>query len=267
MPESPNADADFIWYELITPDPDAANAFYGAVVGWRFVADHDPQQGMDYRMIVRDDGGVNGGVLKLNAEMQAGGARPAWMPYLYVPDVATAAAAIVAEGGRQLMPGMTIPEGTFAMLLDPQGVPIYLMTPTPPAGEEDARSDVFDPDKAQHVRWNELASPDQDASMDFYRRHFGFTFDNRMSMGAMGDYCFIEHHGRTLGAIMRQQQAGPAMWLMYFGVPSITAAKASVEASGGTVMMGPHEVPGGGWIIVGTDPQGAAFGLVGPKGD
>jgi uncharacterized protein len=29
--------------------------------------------------------------------------------------------------------------------------------------------------------------------------------------------------------------------------------------------MGPHEVPGGSWIILGQDPQGAMFALVGPK--
>ena len=27
--------------------------------------------------------------------------------------------------------------------------------------------------------------------------------------------------------------------------------------------MGPHEVPGGDWIVIGTDPQGAEFALVG----
>jgi hypothetical protein len=29
--------------------------------------------------------------------------------------------------------------------------------------------------------------------------------------------------------------------------------------------MGPHEVPGGQWIILGLDPQGAMFALVGYK--
>ena len=28
------AHGDFIWYELMTPDPDGAKAFYDAVVGW-----------------------------------------------------------------------------------------------------------------------------------------------------------------------------------------------------------------------------------------
>jgi predicted enzyme related to lactoylglutathione lyase len=35
----------------------------------------------------------------------------------------------------------------------------------------------------------------------------------------------------------------------------------------GHEMMGPHEVPTGEWIVVATDPAGAAFGLTGPKGE
>ncbi len=30
----PNPAGDFIWYELMTTDPDGAKAFYDAVVGW-----------------------------------------------------------------------------------------------------------------------------------------------------------------------------------------------------------------------------------------
>ena len=60
----------FIWYELMTPDPDAAATFYGAVVGWTIAAHSDPAAGaQDYRMIGRSDDGMAGGVLKLTGEM------------------------------------------------------------------------------------------------------------------------------------------------------------------------------------------------------
>ncbi|VWX52330.1 VOC family protein [Novosphingobium sp. 9U] len=264
-----NPAGSFIWYELMTPDADAAAAFYGSVVGWKIAGHSDPAAGgVDYRMIVRDDGGMAGGVLTLTPEMLAGGARPTWMPYLYAPDVDAEVAAIEAEGGQVRMPATDLPVGRIAMVTDPQGVPIYLMNPTPPADRPDATSDVFDEAAAQRVRWNELASSDLAGSLTFYGKHFGFTFDERMPMGPMGDYCFIGHHGRTLGAIMQRQDAQqPAAWLLYFGVPSIAEAKRTVEARGGQIVMGPMEVPGGEWIVVGIDPQGAAFGLVGAQGD
>ncbi|OYW16108.1 MAG: glyoxalase [Novosphingobium sp. 12-64-8] len=262
-----NPPGSFIWYELMTTDADAAGAFYNAVVGWTF-SGREPGSPVDYRMIGRSDGGMNGGVLSLTAEMQQQGARPGWFAYLHVADVDAAVAAIQADGGKVLMPKTTIEVGSFAFVTDPQGVPFYVMSPIPPADKPDATSDVFSPDEPQHVRWNELGSPDLAAAKAFYAKHFGFEFNNVMPMGPMGDYCFIDHHGQALGAIMQQQNTGqPAMWLPYFGVPSTMAAKVAIEASGGTVLSGPHEVPGEDWVVVASDPQGAVFGVVGPKGE
>ena len=38
-----------------------------------------------------------------------------------------------------------------------------------------------------------------------------------------------------------------------------------IGEKGGTVLMGPLQVPGDGWIIMGLDPQGASFALVGAR--
>ena len=72
-----NPHGDFIWYELMTPDPDGAKRFYDAVVGWDIEA--APSGGMDYRMIAIPDGGNAGGVLRLTDEMHSHGARPVWL--------------------------------------------------------------------------------------------------------------------------------------------------------------------------------------------
>ena len=40
------------------------------------------------------------------------------------------------------------------------------------------------------------------------------------------------------------------------------AAVERVNQAGGQVQMGPHEVPGGQWVIQGVDPQGANFALL-----
>jgi uncharacterized protein len=183
-----NPAGSFIWYELMTPDPDAIAPFYAAVIGWRIDGASPGQPGgMDYRMIARDDGGSAGGVLRLSADMQQHGARPLWLPYLYTPDVDGTLAAIAAEGGKVQMKAMDLPVGRIAMVTDPQGVPFYLMKPVPPPGKPDAASDVHDRQARQRVNWNELASPDLAASKTFYHRHFGFEFNESMSMGPMGD--------------------------------------------------------------------------------
>ena len=84
-----------------------------------------------------------------------------------------------------------------------------------------------------------------------------------MDMGEMGQYRFIDHQGQRIGALCNACPVAQPHWRYYFRVPSIAAAKAAVEAQGGTIHMGPHQVPTGDWIVIGSDPQGAEFALVG----
>ena len=257
----------FIWYELMTTDPDGAAAFYGPLTGWTIAAHSDPQAGgMDYRMIVRSDGGNAGGVLGLTQAMRGGGARPCWLGYIHVPDVDGAVAAITADGGKVMMPATDLRVGRIAMVTDPQGAPFYLMAPTPPAGQENAVSDVFSVDQPQHVRWNELSTTDDNAAVAFYGKHFGWSQEGDMDMGEMGKYRFIQHDGVGIGAIMPKMPEMPvSLWSYYIGVDDIDRAVAAIEAGGGKLLFGPMEIPGGEFALNGLDPQGAAFGLVGPR--
>jgi len=51
----------------------------------------------------------------------------------------------------------------------------------------------------------------------------------------------------------------------YFNVEAIEPAADRIKASSGKITNGPMEVPGGQWIVQGTDPQGATFALVGKR--
>jgi predicted enzyme related to lactoylglutathione lyase len=215
-------------------------------------------------MINRSDGGFAGGVLPLNAEMQQHGARPTWLGYIYVPDVDQALRNIEAADGKTLMPATDIPNvGRIAMVADPQGNPFYVMKPIPPQGQEDAQSDVFSPTAEQRVGWNELSTSDPAAARSFYGDLFGWTSDDFMPMGENGEYRFFAHQGTTIGAVCGIMPGGSGRWRYYIRVPSISAAVEALKDGGGTVQMGPQEVPGGDHIIIGNDPQGAEFALVG----
>src|SRR3954468_8331109 len=117
----PNPAGSFIWYELMTPDPDAATTFYRAVVGWTIgAADPGRPDDKDYRMIGRSDGKHAGGVLRLTDDMASHGGRPSWLGYLYTPDADAAVSAIVADGGTVQMPVTAIPMvGRIGMVSDP----------------------------------------------------------------------------------------------------------------------------------------------------
>jgi predicted enzyme related to lactoylglutathione lyase len=171
-------------------------------------------------------------------------------------------AGILRAGGRERMPPTDIPGvGRFALLADPLGVDFYVMR-----GASDGVSNSFDPTQPGHCQWNELTTPDQAAALDFYLGQFGWEKGDAMPMGALGDYRFLNHGGRMIGAMMNRPPEGPPpAWNFYFGVTDIDAAAAAVTAHGGVIRHGPMEVPGGLFSLFAGDPQGALFGLVGQR--
>ena len=254
---------DFIWYELMTPDPAGAAAFYNAVVGWSIPASGDAMpNGSTYRLIPRPDGGAAGGVLELTQAMHDHGARPLWIAYLHAPQIDAMIDKAVALGASVLMPLQELPAGRMAMLADPGGAPFYLMDPTPPPGQPDAVSDVFSETATHRCGWNELAAPDEQAALAFYSALLGWESADAMDMGEQGQYHFVSHHGVSLGAIYRQGAEMPG-WRFYFRVPDIAAALALAQQHGATITDGPHDVPGDDRVFTGIDPQGASFALVG----
>jgi uncharacterized protein len=267
-----NRHGDFIWYELMTPDSAAAQAFYGPMLGWTFGGNDE------YREIGGSEGGV-GGMLQLTPEMTASGAHPGWVGYILVEDVDTMVASVEQDGGQTYMPARDMPGiGRFAMVADPQGAAFYVMKPIPPADNPDVTSNAFSYDKPRigHCAWNELATSDPAAALAFYGQRFGWVKDGEMDMGPMGTYEFLRHAGRApdgsvpglgmLGAVYPKATEDPQLhWLYYFRVADIDAGVAHIEGNGGRLHQPPTEIPGGDYSLVGIDPQGAYFGLVGSR--
>jgi predicted enzyme related to lactoylglutathione lyase len=84
-------------------------------------------------------------------------------------------------------------------------------------------------------------------------------------MAEMGVYQLFAVSGVDLGGIMTDRQFPRPAWLAYFRVDGIERAAGRIVAAGGQVIYGPAEVPGGGWIVNGVDPEGAMFALTGTK--
>lgn len=261
-----NKHGDFIWYELLTEDSKGATEFYSKVVGWNVVDSGMPGPAYSFfnAKDVDSDNEISvGGMMQLDAEMKAGGARPVWLGYIGVDDVDACVDRLTKAGGSVLMPAADIPDvGRIAMVTDPQGVPFYVMR-----GSSDEPSLSFASDKPRpgHCAWNELAATDPASAWDFYSTLFGWVQDGEMDMGPMGKYQFIRHGG-VIGALWPKPKEMPVpMWSYYFRVKDIDAATQAVKDNGGQVFYGPAEVPGGDFIINAMDPQGAAFNLVGTK--
>lgn len=261
-----NTHGDFIWYELMTDDPDAAQTFYGKLLGWTFRDSGQPN--MDYRTISAKTENI-GGMLPLDGEMIESGAQPWWFGYIAVDDVDKSAHAIEKAGGKIHLPPFDIPDvGRVSYVSDPHGALFYIMNPTPPADRPNTTSTAFSPTEMKdgHCVWNELATSQQDRAIDFYTEQFGWTQTEEMDMGPMGIYKLL-HHGATMiaGILPKPHDMPVASWTFYFHVPDIDAAIETVKANGGQVTQEPVEIPGGEFSMSGIDPQGAMFSLAGPR--
>ncbi len=85
-------------------------------------------------------------------------------------------------------------------------------------------------------------------------------------MGPDGRHRLFAPGGAAVGGMMNDAGGFPRpAWLFYFNVGEIDAAMTRKASNGGQVLRGPHEVPGGGWIVQAKDPQGAMFALVAPQ--
>lgn len=255
-----NRHGEFIWYELMTRDPDRAADFYHRVLGWT-IGESMPGE-VDYRILKAGEEGV-GGMLGLTDEMCEHGARPVWLGYVGVDDVDACIEQLQSLGGSVLMPAQDIPDvGRIAMVADPEGVPFYIMR-----GASDEESRAFDPELHGHCCWNELSTGDQSTALSFYGTLFGWQSREAMPMGEMGEYRFLDLGDSRFGALSpKMSEDQPVGWVHYFHVPDIDACVARTRELGGTLMVEPHEIPGGDSIIIAGDPTGAMFALVGPRG-
>ncbi|TCL76036.1 VOC family protein [Rhizobium sp. BK251] len=248
----------FVWYELMTTDMVAAEVFYREVVGWN--AKDAGMTDMKYLMFTAGDLPV-AGLMLLPDAAKAMGMPPAWIGYIHVDDVDTTAADLVSAGGVVHRPAEDIPGvGRFSIVADPHGAVFSIfkssMTEPPPPVAMDTPA---------HVGWHELYAGNGAAAFAFYSDLFGWTKDQALDMGPAGIYQLFAHNGQAIGGMMTKPPEMPMPgWAFYFNVPSIDAAVERVKLSGGKVLNGPMEVPGGSWIIQCTDPQGALFALAAP---
>ncbi|KKL61637.1 hypothetical protein LCGC14_2193290, partial [marine sediment metagenome] len=239
-----------VWYEFMTQDPTAAQAFYTPVLGWSYETMAMP--GADY-IVALADGHPVAGFMPTPDHAQT---MPAmWFVYIGVRDVDASAKKVGSLGGRVEVEPTDIPGvGRFAFCTDPQGAHFYLMR-----GDSDQDSTAFAPEQPGHACWNELVTSDQTAALAFYKDLFGWEHGGAMPMGPAGDYTFINHHGAMIGAVMdAPERDTKPYWNFAFQVADIDAAKSAIETAGGTIRMGPMNLPDDkGWIIQANDPQGA----------
>jgi predicted enzyme related to lactoylglutathione lyase len=245
----------FVWYDYQTGDVDRALAFYPETVGWKTEEWEGSSSDSPYTMFTVD-GQAIGGVMELPEQARESGAPPHWQAYVTVEDIEEAFERARELGAGVHAPIMNMEEvGRMAVLTDPQGAAfaIYESAEDNPA--------TLSPDTPGAVSWHELYTTDLEGAWDFYTELFGWEKTDSMDMGEMGEYRMYGHNPDfSYGGFMRKPDEFPrSAWLYYFTVENMDDAVSRVESHGGTLINGPHDVPGGGKTAQFTDDQGGMF--------
>jgi hypothetical protein len=238
------------WVDLRTPDPKAAQAFYGSIFGWT-AADLGPEAG-GYAMFQQDGANVSG-----VGPTMGEGQPAAWTSYINVVDAeATVARATIAGATIFMEPTQIMDAGHMALFADPTGAVIGLWQPGQHTGAEVAN----DPNT---WCWNELNTRDTAKATSFYRHVFEWDAETS-DMGTM-TYTEWKNGGATIGGMMEMPAAVPAAvpahWLVYFAVSDTDATVAAAEKLGASTLMAATDVPPGRFAVL-SDPAGATFAII-----
>jgi predicted enzyme related to lactoylglutathione lyase len=241
----------FCWSELTTSDQEAAKAFYGGLFGWQANDTPVGDAGAYYSMQLVDGKPV-AAIMQQPEQQRDAGVPPLWNSYVSV-DSADAVAKRAEELGATVHapPFDVMTVGRMAVIQDPQGA--YFMPWEP---RDHIGASLVNVPGA--LVWNELQSPDVDASATFYGDLFGWKLEE--STGTQERYLMIKNGDAYNGGIRELMPPSPPNWLVYFGVEDVEQALAKVDELGGSAIAGPIDIQVAKIAVV-ADPQGAVFAL------
>lgn len=236
------------WVDLTTPDIDDATRFYRELFGWSMERSVTP---MGEYFIGAVDGHQVAGMMGQGSELR--GMPAVWTTFFFVADVEHVLAAAAAAGGSVLQPALDIPDGRVAVVADPTGAMLGLISGPRPQGTYLAQ-------KSGAVCWIELLTRDPTTAEGFYATVFGWKADTTETAGTV--YTTFKLDDENVAGMMMMPATvpaeAPAHWAVYFSVASCKATERRAMELGGAVLY-PTTPVGIGSFAVLADPQGAPF--------
>jgi predicted enzyme related to lactoylglutathione lyase len=107
----------------------------------------------------------------------------------------------------------------------------------------------------------EIPADDLESARGFYGKLFGWTIEPAPNLAE--SYFFIrtsQQQDSVGGGILRRIDPQHGVTI-YFAVAAIDEGVKTIEALGGTILVGKAAIPKLGWAVTARDPQGNTFGL------
>ncbi len=243
-----------IFEQLVTPDLQAAERFYGGLFGWSFRA--LPGGSVPYATAWLGDRHVASLYqrdLPPGAKMQS-----AWLTFFSARDVSATSATATSHGARLLFGPRDIPDlGQEAVLRDPQGAVFALLA----SGSGDPPDTAAGPGD---WIWSSLITTDPDDAAAFYQTLLGCdVYDTTTAADAHHLVLASDGYARaSVNPVPASRPDAHPRWLDYLRVADVDATAKQAVALGGRILVAPKLDHGGSRIAVVADPLGAAFGLM-----
>lgn len=243
---SPKADGAPTWMDLMSADPEKAQAFYAKLFGWTYDIS-GPEFG-NYAMAklrglyVAGMGGQPPGV-----EMPS-----TWNTYFESSNLDADIAKAIKLGAHPVMPAMEIGDnGKLAMMADPTGAVFGLWNSNKHIG-----ANITEEPGA--MTWHELYTKDAKKAEAFYAAMLNAT--TSPMPGGM-EYYVLQHGKAQIGGIMQMtpdMSQMPSHWSCYWVVKNTDETVKLAQELGGKLLFEALDSPFGriGRLV---DPQGASF--------
>jgi len=243
----------WVWGDLVTSDVAAAADFYGKVFGWTFETYGGEDDRETYTLVLSNGLPIGGMVFDQRAK---NGDVPSarWIGLVSVPDVAAAAAAVSANGGKVVVAPRSLGErGETAVFQDPEGVPFGAVR-SKHGDPADYLGDV------NEWAWLDLWTADVTRATEFYRAVVGYeVYPVQLHELRRGAHLVSGGYARA-GVMQKNDPRTSAVWLPYVRVMDAKLAAEAARAAGGKVLREPADV-GGAVVAVIADPTGAPVGV------
>lgn len=243
---------EFCWINILTPDPAAARAFFGTLLGWTYAE----MPGMGH--LVQVGSSSIGGLFDLASGQTPPGTPPHIGVMVKVDDADAMAAKVTALGGRSMAPFDIMDQGRMAVCFDPSGANFELWQPKAGPGTDVDSLALGAPG------WFETMTGDEAKTRAFYATLFGWTPDI-MDMGHF-QYTTYKLGGEYVAGLMAipPDDVGiiPPHWAVYFNVADVDATAGKATDLGATILVPPMDIPNVGRFCVLRSPQGVAFSTI-----
>jgi len=234
----------FCWVELATSDRKAATDFYTKLFGW--TVNEMPMEPDNPYVLLQKNGTNAAGLMKRPDE----NIPPHWTSYVAVDDVDASSEKVKSLGGKIIAgPFDAMDIGRMSFAADPAGAIFALW--------QVKKNGPYIRDESNTLVWNELMTNDVEGARKFYTELIGWT------PKVSPEYTEWHVGERAVGGLIDKLPPGaPPFWIPYFAVDHCDESLEQLKSHGGSVHMGPMDIPGVGRFAVVADPQGASFCII-----